>query len=160
MILTNGICRRLYHVVFKKPIHKQEVASFNLLDVTAKNSADLELLYLITREGFTKSAMADFRDRKDATSRFKLSAIILNSDSVTSAIRREIRRVSKLNVDEEVIDKMLREEVLKRDTIEGPDAEAAARRFAKNSDRGLRKSTEKEEREETPAEVSKPIQPS
>jgi len=160
VILTNGICWRLYHVLFKKPIDKQEVASFNLLDVTAKSAADLELLYLITREGFTKSAMADFRDRKDATSRFMLSAIILNSDSVTSAIRREIRRVSELNVDEAVIDKMLREEVLKRDTIEGPDAEAAARRFAKNSDRSLRKATEKEEPEETPVDVSNSIQPS
>jgi hypothetical protein len=141
VVLTNGIEWRLYHVLFKKPIDKQEIAHFSLLDVSAKDPEDLEKMHLLTREGFTKSALTDYRDRKDATSRFMLAAIILNSDSVISAIRREIRRVSEITVDEELIDKMLRDEVIKRETIEGDHADTAARRI--RSSRAGRKGSEK-----------------
>ena len=149
VVLTNGIEWRLFHVLFKKPIDKQEIAHFNLLDVSAKDPEDLEKMHLLTREGFTKSALSDYRDRKDATSRFMLAAIILNSDSVISAIRREIRRVSEITVDEEVIDKMLRDEVIKRETIEGDHADTAARRI--RSSRGTRKGADKSEESEVAA---------
>jgi predicted type IV restriction endonuclease len=146
VVLTNGIDWRLYHVLFKKPIDKQEIAHFNLLTARAKNEDDLEKIYLLTREGFTKSSLADYRDRKDATSRFMLAAIILNSESVQSAIRREIRRTTEIAVDESIIDKMLRDEVIKRETIEGPEADAANRRVLKSADRRIVKETEKAER--------------
>lgn len=141
VVLTNGIEWRLYHVLFKKPIDKQEIAHFSLLDVSAKDPEDLEKMHLLTREGFTKSALSDYRDRKDATSRFMLAAIILNSESVISAIRREIRRVSEITVDEDLIDKMLRDEVIKRETIEGDHADSASRRI--RSARGSRKAEDK-----------------
>jgi hypothetical protein len=57
VVLTNGIDWRLYHVLFKKPIDKQEIAHFNLLTARARNEADLEKIYLLTREGFTKSSL-------------------------------------------------------------------------------------------------------
>jgi predicted type IV restriction endonuclease len=145
VVLTNGINWHLYHVLFKKPIDKQEVAHFSLLSVSAKSETDVEKLYLITREGFTKSALAEYRDRKDATSRFMLAAVILQSESVKSAMRREIRKVSEILVEEDVIDKMLRDEVLKRETIEGPEAETAARRVLRCAERSSRKAGEKEE---------------
>jgi hypothetical protein len=143
VVLTNGIEWRLYHVLFKKPIDKQEIAAINLLSASAKNEADMEKLYLLTREGFSKSAMAEYRDRKDATSRFMLAAIVAGSDAVVSAIRREVRRVSEIMVDEETVVKMLREEVLKRETLEGEQAEAAARRLSKVGDRSIKKAAEK-----------------
>ncbi len=140
VVLTNGIDWRLYHVLFKKPIDKQEIAHINMLSASARNVSDMEKLYLLTREGFSKSALADYRDRKDATSRFMLAAIILNSETVIAAIRREVRRVSDISVDAEVIDRMLREEVLKRETIEGDLADSASRRVNRNSsDRSTKK---------------------
>jgi hypothetical protein len=144
VVLTNGIDWYLYHVIFKKPIDKQEIAHFNLLSVNLRTEADLDKLYLLTREGFTKSALAEYRDRKDAASRFMLAATILNSDAVLSAIRREIRRVSEIMVEPEVIDRMLREEVLKRDTIEGEQAEAAARKVTRSAEKAIKKSAARE----------------
>jgi len=135
VVLTNGEEWHLYHVLYKKPIDKQEIARFNLCTASARNESDMEKLYLLTREGFTKSALVEYRDRKDATSRFMMAAIILNTDSVQTAIRREIRRVSEIAVDEETVDKMLREEVIKRETIEGPEAEAACRRVTRSIDK-------------------------
>lgn len=131
VVLTNAIEWRLYHVLFKKPIDKQEIAHFNLLQVNPRRDEDLEALYLLTREGFTKSAMADYRDKKDATSRFLLAAIITGSTDVLTAVRREVRRVSEITVDNEVIEKILKDEVIKRETLEGDQADSAARRFAK-----------------------------
>lgn len=158
VVLTNAVDWRLYHVLFKKPIDKQEIAHFDLLNVSMKNEADLDKLYLLTREGFTKSALAEYRDRKDATSRFMLAAILLNSESVQSAIRREIRRVSEIIVEPEAIDKMLRDEVIKRETIEGEQAEAACRRVLRCAEKSLRKG-EKEQEAASPAAAveSKPI---
>jgi len=143
VVLTNGIEWHIYHVIFKKPIDKREIVQFNLLTSNSKSETDLEKIWLLTREGFTKSALSEFRDRKEATSRFMLAAIILNSESVKSAIRREIRRVSDLIADEKVIEKMLRDEVLKRDAIEGADADAANRRVARSSEKRINKPLEK-----------------
>ncbi len=145
VVLTNGADWRLFHVLFKKPIDKQEIAHVNLMTASAKNEADLERIYIMSREGFTKNAIAEYRDRKDATSRFMLAAIILRSDAVQSAIRREIRRVSDLLVEPEVIDKMLREEVIKRETIEGDQADAAGRRVSKAADKSMRRATDRDE---------------
>ena len=158
VVLTNGIDWFLYHVVFKKPIDKQEIAHFNLLSASARNEADVEKMFLLTREGFSKNALAEYRDRKDATSRFMLAAILLNSEPVQTVIRREIRRVSEILVDPEAIDKMLRDEVIKRETIEGPEAETAARRVQKCMDRTIRKGGDKDEgvAQQNPQPVSPP----
>lgn len=142
VVLTNGVEWRLYHMIFKKPIDKQLIASFDLLKASARCESDAETLYLISREGFTRNALAEYRDRKDATNRFMLAAILLHSDAVMTALRREIRRVSEILVAPEDIEKILREEVLKRETIEGEAAESATRRVAKSSLRSIIKATE------------------
>ena len=67
-----------------------------------------------------------------------LAAVILNSDSVKSAIRCEIRRTTEINVEEEIIERVLREEVIKCETIEGAiEAEAACRRVNKSADKKI-----------------------
>ena len=71
----------------------------------------------------------ELRDRQDATSRFLLAALVLNNDNVLGTIRRELRRVVDVLVDEDVIAKVLKDEVIKRDTLEGPAAEEAAKRL-------------------------------
>jgi hypothetical protein len=150
VVLTNAIEWRLYKVIFRKPIDKQEIAHFDLLTAKPKDEDDLEKIYLLTREGFTKSSLEEYSDRKDATSRYMLAAVILNSDSVKSAIRREIRRTTEINVEEEIIERVLREEVIKRETIEGPEADAAGRRVTKSADRRIVKGSDADDDEEKP----------
>lgn len=145
VVLTNGVEWRLYHVMFKKPIDKQEVACIDLLKASARSECDMEKLYVMTREGFTKNAMTEYRDKKDATSRFMLAAILMNAEGVQSAIRREIRRVSDLLVDEEDIVRMLRDEVIKRETLEGDQAETAARRVVRCADKTIRRTSDRDE---------------
>lgn len=143
VVLTNGIDWQLYGVVFQKPIDKHEIANFNLLSVNPKSDDDMEKLYLLTREGFIKNALTEYRDRKDATSRFILAAIILKAESVQNAIRREVRRVSEILVDQETIERMLREQVIKREALEGEQAETAVRRVRKCSEKSIHKASDK-----------------
>lgn len=141
VVLTNGIEWVLFHVVFKKPIEKEEVVRINLLGIDPKKEGDLERLYLLTREGISKDALTEYRDRMDATSRFMVAAIILESDDVLNAIRREIRRCTDILIDRDDIVKVLREQVIKREVQEGDSADTAARRFNRKRDRTLREAT-------------------
>ncbi len=72
--------------------------------------------------------MIELREKQDATSRYTLAALILNNESVIGVIRRELRRVVDVLVDEKELVKALHDEVIKRDTVEGPNADAAVRR--------------------------------
>jgi predicted type IV restriction endonuclease len=139
VVLTNGVEWVLYHVLFKKPIEKEEIVRLNLVDMDAKQDEELEKLYLFTKTGISKDALTQYRDRQDATNRFLLAAILVNSDSVMSAIRREVRRTTDMLIDPESIEKVLREQVIKRDALEGEPAVAAARRFNRRSDRAIAK---------------------
>src|SRR5262249_48380619 len=88
----------------------------------------------------SKGAHIALRDRQDATSRFTLAALLLENESIRTAIRRELRRIVDVLVDEADIVKALRDEVIKRDVLEGPEAEAAARRVNREEARRLRTS--------------------
>src|SRR5260221_2156537 len=134
VVLTNGVEWILFHVLFKKPIEKEEVVRINLVEIDTRREEDLEKLYLLTRTGLCKDALIAYRDRQDATNRYLLAAIVLNSDSVLSALRREVRRVTDILVDRESIEAVLREQVIKRDTLEGEPAQVAARRFNRRSE--------------------------
>ncbi len=136
-MLTNGIVWRLYHVLFAKPIDKQLIAEIDLATIDCRKEPQQELLFLFTKEGVTRGAQQEMRDRKDATSRYVLSALILNNESVLNAIRRELRRVVEVNVDEKDIASVLRDQVIKRDALEGPEAEEASRRVQRRSERAI-----------------------
>ena len=131
VVLTNGIEWVLYHVLFKKPIDKEEVARINLLTINTRSEAEMEKLFLFTKEGVLKDALSQYRDRKDATSHYMLAAIILQSDAILNAIRKEVRQMSDIVVDKGAIEKVLREQVIKREALEGDQAQEAQKRYQK-----------------------------
>jgi hypothetical protein len=158
-VLTNAITWRLYHVLFNKPIDKQLIAEIDLTTIECKDEPQQEVLFLFTKEGFKRGAQEEMRDRKDATSRYLLSALILNNESVLSAIRRELRRVVDVNVDEQEIAKVLRDQVIKRDALEGPGADEAVRRVHRRSERSIlnpRTGSDKTPSEATSPQASSP----
>lgn len=159
MILTNGIVWRLYHVVFAKPIDKRLICELDLLSIDPRREADQEQLYLFTKEGFEKGAPAALRDRQDATSRYLLASLLLNNQSVIATIRRELRRVVDVLVDDSDIERVLRNEVIKRDTLEGPAAELAGQRVMKLEARPLRTARPHEEGEAEVSDGSAPAAP-
>lgn len=140
IILTNGIVWRLYEVIFAKPIDKRLLLELDLSSIDLRKDADLDTLYVFTKEGFAKGAHLEARDRQQATSRYMIAALLLHNDNLHAAIRRELRRVVEVLVDNDTILSVLRDEVIKRDAQDGPDAVAAAKRVNKREGRKLLKS--------------------
>lgn len=139
VVLTNGILWHCYRVSFSKPISADLVLDLNLLDLNPRQRSDVELLWLMSKEGVLKSGLADYYSQREALSRFTLGAL-LTSDTVLELLRRELRRVSpdaKIETDE--ICAVLTNEVLKREVLEGDKATAAKRLVSRAAGRTLRK---------------------
>ena len=144
VVLTNGVIWRVYKVTFTKPIDHELILEINFLAMSQHTPADLEQLFLLTKESWAKSALSDYYDQKQALSKFSISAVIL-SDSILTVIRRELRRLSPdVKIDVEQIRSVLEQEVLKREVVEGEKAEEAHKRIARANNRALRTKTDKE----------------
>ncbi len=151
VILTNAATWRMYQVIFAKPIDKRLLIEIDLTTIDARKDDQLELLYLFTKEGFGKGAHLELRDRQDASSRYMLAALILNNSSVLATIRRELRRVVDVLVDESLILNVLRDEVIKRETLEGPAADIAAKSVAKRESKTIRAARSKADEQPDPS---------
>lgn len=141
VVLTNSVDWRLFRVEFKKPIDAKQVAQFDLLTTDPKADVDLEKIYLLTREGFLKGAVKEFAERQNATSRFLIASILVNDQDVLGVIRRELRKVTDMLVEPEVIAQVLRLEVIKREALEGQEA-LDAEKLVLRSERASRPKTE------------------
>jgi hypothetical protein len=144
--LTNGNLWRVYRVIFAKPIDIELVLDIDLLLLNAKSAADLESVYLLTRESMLKSGLYAYHDHLQATNRFYLAAVVL-SDAVLETVRRELRRLSDAKIEVGDLRAALQQEVIKREVIEGEKAEAARRKVAKTAGKMLRIRKEKDESE-------------
>jgi hypothetical protein len=145
--LTNGAVWRIYRVGFSKPISHTEVVEFDLLELNSRASESVDLLGLLSKEGWQKARIDEYCSYKEALSRFTLGAILL-SEPVLNVIRRELRRVTPgLKVDVEEIEAALRNEVLKREVLDCDKAEAARKQVARAASKALRERNANEDEE-------------
>jgi hypothetical protein len=136
--LTNGICWRIYKVTFGKPIDKELVVELNMLELNPRDDDDLELAGLLTREAWQKERLGEYLEQKQALSRFTIAAVLL-SGPVLSVVRRELRRVSPaVHIDVDEIATVMRNEVLKREALDGEKADEAQKRVARSAKTVLR----------------------
>ncbi|HEX8173318.1 MAG TPA: type I restriction enzyme HsdR N-terminal domain-containing protein [Thermoanaerobaculia bacterium] len=135
--LTNGHLWRVFRVIFAKPIDAELVLDIDLLLLNPKSADALESVYLLTRESMLKSGLYAYHDHLQATNKFYLAAVVL-SDAVLDTVRRELRRLSDARVELEELRGALKQEVIKREVIEGEKAESARRKVAKAAGKMLR----------------------
>lgn len=136
--LTNGVYWQVYQVTFGKPIDAELVLDLNLLTLNSRKSDDIELLALLSRESWKKSGLDDYAIQRQALSRFTIAAVV-SSDVCLQVIRRELKRISKdIRIEVEDIEKVLSQEVIKREVIEGEKANAAKKLVSKTAKRSLR----------------------
>ena len=127
VILTNAVTWRIFRIGFGKPISRELLCEFDLLSLDPKSASDMEPLFLITREALPKSALDAYHAQRQATNRFILAAVIL-SEPVLKIVRREVRRLSPgVKIDLAEIEQVLEHEVIKRDVLQGDQAEEALR---------------------------------
>lgn len=136
--LTNGHRWCIYRVAFAKPISHNLVLDINLSTLNHRKDADLELLWIISKEGWLKSHLDDYAAQREALSPHTVGAILLTAPML-STLRRELRRVSPdARIETEEIARVLQADVIKRDVLEGEHAIAATRLVARSTKRHLR----------------------
>ncbi|HJR54475.1 MAG TPA: type I restriction enzyme HsdR N-terminal domain-containing protein, partial [Gemmatimonadota bacterium] len=138
VVLTNGQIWRAYKVLFNKPISEELVFEVDLLSASPKDPAVQDRLFVLTKEGMTKSAIAQFHEEQLAMSKYNVAAV-LRSPDVGRIVRREIRRAfPNCSPSQEEILAIIEGDVLKREVTEGPKADEARKRMERAS-RPLRK---------------------
>jgi predicted type IV restriction endonuclease len=131
VVLTNGMIWQVYKVSFVKPIGQDLVLEIDFTNFNPKNSDHIESLYLLTKEGMSRSTLNDYYIQRQALSRFFIGSMVL-SDTVLDVIRRELRKISPdVKIDTEQIREVLVQEVLKREVVEGEKADEARRKIAR-----------------------------
>jgi predicted type IV restriction endonuclease len=134
IVLTNGINWQIYKIRFEQPICHDLVCSFDFLAINPRKEEDQEKLFLLCKEGLSKDSREEYYEKMQCLNRFVIGGFVL-SEPVINLIRKELRKFAEgLKVDNEEIEKIIRQEVLKREIIEGEDAsktQAKIRRFYK-----------------------------
>lgn len=160
VILTNGLIWKVYNIRFEKPINYDLVCEFTFTELDPKNEEHLEILFILCKEGLAKDAREEFHEKTLMFNRFILGALVLG-DEVVSSIRRELRKLSDgvLVTSEEII-KVMSDEVIKREVLDGEEATKAqsrVRRFYEKANRRTRESSKEESSTEKP--TGKPEEP-
>lgn len=129
VILTNGDHWQARRVIFGKPV-TSEIA-FNFLFSEPNKLADLvDYFFLISKEGVKKSAIDSFHEECQLTSRYMIAAA-LQTETVVNAIRRQLICPGKrVSIDNEKIVELLRNQILKREVLDGDEAKQAEKRIA------------------------------
>jgi predicted type IV restriction endonuclease len=146
VILTNGIEWRLYRLRFEKPIDYDLVHSFEFLSLNPKKKQDQEQLFLLSREGLDKDAREEFYEKVQIVNRFVIGHLML-AEPVLKLIKRELRKASEgVKVDLQEVEQIIRSEVLRRNLVEGDEADEAQKvvsRLYKKSSTPSRRRTKK-----------------
>lgn len=150
IVLTNGIIWRVYRLRFEQPIDYDLICTIDFAAIDPNNEEHQEMLFVLCKEGLGKDARGEFHERILTVNRFILGALLLG-DEVLSVLRRELRKLSDgILVTPEEITKVLTNEVLKRDVLDGDEAgraQSRIRRFhAKTSKRPKETGTTHEEK--------------
>lgn len=148
VVLTNAVNWRLYRVVFGQPITSELVLDLDLIAMNPRKPADAEALYCLSREGAVKSACLEYYSSLQAKDRYLIAALLMN-DSMLKLIRKELRAMNpNVRVEVDEILEVLRDQVIKRELLEGEKADDANKR--------LKKHQRKSEREKVRGVAKKP----
>lgn len=131
VILTNAHIWKVYKIHFVKPIMHELVASINILQLNHKNADHIELIYLLSKEGIVKSSLEDFHIQRQATNRFLIGNLLL-SDGVLNSIKKELKLIyPDIKVQLDDIKNVLNHEVIKRELLDGEEANEARKKITK-----------------------------
>jgi predicted type IV restriction endonuclease len=131
VILTNAAEWRLVRIYVANQISHEEVCRIVLGDLNPKSEEHLQQLFLFAKEGLSIDAMDAFHQRAQLFNKFTIAAIV-RSEAVVNVVRRELRRLfPDIKADNENLQAMIENEVIKREALEGDKAKEAATRIRK-----------------------------
>jgi hypothetical protein len=131
IILTNGLHWNVYRIRFEQPINYDLVFSLDICALSAKSPKDLEMLFMLSKEALGKNLKEEYYAKVQNVNRYIIGNMLL-TDAFTGLLKRELKRFSEgTKIESEEIFEILQNEVLKRDIVEGDEAEEAKKRIKK-----------------------------
>ena len=125
VVLTNGMEWRVYRIRFEQPINYDLVCKFDFAALNPRDPKDQDCLFLLSKEGLGKNAREDFYEKVQSVNRYVIGRLIL-SEPVLTVLRRELNRMAEgVKVDVSDVKQIVQAEVLKREVVEGEEADAA-----------------------------------
>lgn len=129
VVLTNGVMWEVHRVTVDGQVDNEQVVAFNFLELSPRKNEDLEKLFLLCRKGISQSLMDEYYERHQAVNKFVIGAL-LTSEDVISAVKRNLKKFSPgIKVDDEEIQSLIINEVIKRDVLESDAAKESQKRI-------------------------------
>lgn len=154
VILANGVTWKIFKVVFSKPIQNILVCEIDFLKLSHKNKDHIESLYLLTKEGVAKDSLEEFYVQKQATNKYMLGNL-LTQENVLNVVRKELKSIyPEIKVTPDEILAVLSQDVIKREILEGEEAEESRKKISKAL---RRKERSKPEKPVTGAAIGTPV---
>lgn len=112
--LSNGSVWQIYHIEAGLPVTIDLALEIDLINSTPTQRANA--LFYITKEALKRKLVDELWQEKRAKSPKSLGQALL-SDSVTEAIRKELRRTTQRNIEKVEIAQLLKETVLRPECL-------------------------------------------
>lgn len=148
VILTNSVNWMVYKIVFGKPVYAELVYEFDFTELNPKKATDIELLYYLTKEAMSKSgkstSLDQLRMNKQVVNKYVVSQILL-TDAVADSVRKMIKKIAPdAKTTTEEINKLIAEEIIKRDVLDD-EKFAASKRIVTKAVNAAKKPKESKE---------------
>jgi len=140
VVLTNACTWMIFRLSFAKPIEHSLIATIDIANLNSKKSESLDLLWILSREGWKKSHLESFAEEQELLSKYTVAAVI-QSDAIVGLIRRELRRINpNARIDEEDVLNAIQSGVIRREVLEGEQADRARKLVHRSARKSLRES--------------------
>jgi hypothetical protein len=121
----------LYKIKFGKPIDKELVSEFNLLNINPKVEKELSALFVVSKDGQEKSVIEDYYSSIQVKNKFIIGSL-LNSSEVYSLLRRTMKKLfNDVKISEEEIADIMMNDIIKREIIDSEESKKAKKDIEK-----------------------------
>lgn len=118
VILTNGMKWEVHRVSLDDKVQNERIFCIDFTEINLKQKEQQELLFLLCKRDVKKNLIGDYYEYRQSVNRYTIGALLL-TESVTNAVRKELRKLKPgIKVDTEEITNLIKNEVIKRETLE------------------------------------------
>jgi hypothetical protein len=147
VILTNAERWMIYKIKFGKPIDKELVYEFNLLNVNEKTIKELEAIHAISKEGQQSSGIEDFYSSVQIKNKYIIGNLLI-SDEIYSLVRKMVKKLfDDVKITNEEIADIMANDIIKREIIDSDESKKAKKDIEKRYKK-IEKEREKEKEKE------------
>lgn len=127
VVLTNGIDWQIHRITLNEQVENTLISSFNFLDLNSGKTIDLDEIFLLCKQAFSKNVIEDYYKKQQAFNHYIMGAL-LQTEEIAKNLRTIFRRINPdVSVDLDEVQELVLNS-LKREVIESEEAKKAQAR--------------------------------